>query len=500
MEEGRILAQYSIRSKQAYIFRTNAIREISGGSALITNAWDRLFDVAEKAGVICERSSVPFQGKDAFADGKGMVELFRGGGNETVLFRDEDTFRLVNAVFTKRLLEDCPGMVPLCVGVPVTGDYSADYSRLMQAADRAKRQMPLVAQAAMLPFSLMDRKTFQPVTRKGREGNAERSYSAEAYAKRQARLLTSDDPRAKALDSIVDADDGRSLLAIVHADGNNMGIKIRSFLNGETDYDIAVAKMRSFTKQTEQAFIQGPWKALEADEALSGKVIRRVVADGDDVTFLCDAHDALAFADRYLKAVSAYESGLKDSSGAPIRFSSCAGICVFHAHYPFSMAYSLAEDCCTQAKKPVHRSGKDEAWIDFHYIHSGLAEKLTAIRSRQETGARMARPWKAGEDGGQGIITVKQMQDLADILHSADTPVSRSRIKRIGAAVENDSVRAEGSRFPKAQKELALLYDRHPDVRARLEALFGTEPDALLKAFYDLYEVYDLWFRKAGED
>lgn len=481
--EQRYLAQYSIRSKQAYIFRTNAIVEISGGSALIHDAWDLLFQAAADVGVGSRRATETdrFSWDTAFSDGTGMVELFCGGGNDTVLFCDEETFRLVNAAFTRRLLEDCPGMVPLCVGISASGNYSEDYRSLMAAVDCAKRQMPQVSGNAMLPFSEMDRKTFLPVVRKDRA--RAQSYSAESDAKRVRASRLSGNVGETLLDRIVNREDGRSLLAIVHADGNNMGVKIRGYLREEACYDVAVEKMRRFTSETMKAFIDAPKRAISANEALKDKAIRWVVNDGDDVTLLCDAHDALDFAKCYLDAVSQYQcDDFCDGSGEPIRFSSCAGVCIFHAHYPFSMAYQLAEDACDSAKKPVHASGNDEAWLDFHYIHSGLAEGLNAIRDRQGMCGCIARPWRM--DGENSFAA--RMQNMAEILHGAG--VSRSRIKRIGAAVENG--------FAEAQTELALLYDRHPGVNDSLEKLFGTEENLLLRAFYDLYEVYDLWFIK----
>ena len=48
---GCVTALYDCRSKQEYIYRTNRIREISGGSELLANVYGMLFRAAEKKGL-----------------------------------------------------------------------------------------------------------------------------------------------------------------------------------------------------------------------------------------------------------------------------------------------------------------------------------------------------------------------------------------------------------------------------------------------------------------
>lgn len=115
-EESVILAQYTIRSKQEYIFRSNRLLDIVGGTEMIRDAFDWVFAAAEQEGVTCQPADVLFKlqaVQDAFAAGTlGMAELFRGGGNLTVLYRDRDTYLRVNRRFSRLVLENAPGMSP----------------------------------------------------------------------------------------------------------------------------------------------------------------------------------------------------------------------------------------------------------------------------------------------------------------------------------------------------------------------------------------------------
>lgn len=65
-----ILAQYTIRSKQEYIFRSNRLLDIVGGTEMIRDAFDWVFAAAEQEGVTCQPADVPFKlqaVQDAFA-------------------------------------------------------------------------------------------------------------------------------------------------------------------------------------------------------------------------------------------------------------------------------------------------------------------------------------------------------------------------------------------------------------------------------------------------
>ena len=245
-----VLAQYTIRSKQEYIFRSNRITEIIGASDNITKSWDILFDQADKvfgqsgtAGKKTQRiaDQTEFhmsETEKAFKEqALHMVELFRGGGNDTVLFDSRDNFEKVNKAFSRYLLEHYPGMIPMAVCCSCTGDYQHDYACLMQEADREKNCMISGQNDFILPFSMMDRNTFQPYSRVIYYKDSPVRLTDEAYSKRiPGQEISRKDQDVKLLDNMVTEKGQESLLAVVHADGNNMGIKIAEMLKGKTDY------------------------------------------------------------------------------------------------------------------------------------------------------------------------------------------------------------------------------------------------------------------------
>lgn len=228
-----VLAQYTIRSKQEYIFRTNRMVEIAGASENISQSWNILFNQADEIGKKLRRVSenIPFcmeEVKRLFDERKlNGIELFCGGGNDTVLYDSIETYLEVNKAFSRFLLENYPGMIPMAVACEYSGDYDKDYANLMKQSDIEKNKMISGQSDFILPFSMMDRTTFQPYSDIINIAGSSVRVTDEAKAKRKTGLkIREQDETVKLLDDLITKKGEESLLAVVHADGNNMGSKI----------------------------------------------------------------------------------------------------------------------------------------------------------------------------------------------------------------------------------------------------------------------------------
>ena len=495
-----VLAQYTIRSKQEYIFRTNRMVEIAGASENISQSWNILFTQADKMGKKLRRVSenTPFCMEDVkrlFDEQKlNGIELFCGGGNDTVLYDSIETYLEVNKVFSRFLLENYHGMIPMAVACEYSGDYDKDYANLMKQSDIEKNKMISGQSDFILPFSMMDRTTFQPYSDIINIAGSSVRVTDEAKAKRKAGLkIREQDETVKLLDDLITKKGEESLLAVVHADGNNMGSKISEMLTDKKDYDSCVNIMREFTADTAKAFGQSGLDAMqkcqqqlkeEYKDKYDEKVFffRKIIADGDDMTFVCNARFVMDYVRAYLEAVQNYNNkGEKEW-----RYSSCAGICIFHSHYPFARAYSLAEQACDSAKKNVHGECiKEESWIDFHYIHNGVGGDLEQIREYQGVTGCMARPWRIDTKANTDRKNYNTLQILADIMK--ENGVSRSDIKTIGSELEDS--------YSYGKFELNRVYGHHRNLKNEIkEKLKIDKEEDLLPIIYDLSEVYDLWF------
>lgn len=520
-----VLARYSIRSKQDFIFKTNRLLENVGASVMIADTFDFLFRCAKKCGIrfelakarnkhqmeLCGIPAPVFSRErvlNLFQQGElDMVELFTGGGNDTVLYRDMETCRRVNACYTMGVLKRFPGMIPLCVCCSPQNyagewNYKDAIDSLNRLEEDEKNRMVPGRGRLALPFSQMDRTTFQPLYTRVRIGDTPRWFSEESWVKdHTGREDVKTEEETRLLDKLVTEKGEESLLAIVHADGNNMRVKVLNKLQGNTDFDFCVNSMRRFTLDIDNAFRISGKGALEKKrdelrERLSEKknamfFVRWMVMDGDDATFICNVRYAKELTEAYLRGVSEYHG---DSGEV---YSACAGICIFHSHYPFIRAYHLAEDACRSAKNKLHeiaadtnRRSLEQGWLDFHCQQSGAGGDLKELRKVHQTETCMARPWMVcGEGLEKEQKSLERLDALAEVLRKYK--VSRSAIKNFGPVYETD--RDQG----KLNWE-RICYQK-PGLRGDAEAVFK-EKDALMSALYDLSEIYDLWYRKGGEN
>lgn len=186
--------------------------------------------------------------------------------------------------------------------------------------------------------------------------------------------------------------EGDEYVAIVHIDGNNMGVKF----NGCKTLQERKKKSLEISRKTRDAFnhlikdISSDKEWEKMSEFLDLKTylpIRPIIIGGDDITFVCPAKIAVIFAKKFMDNLYGDKNdpnGEKDGG-----FSSCAGIVIIPTKYPFFRAYQLAEELCGSAKKESRQDtkGKGSSWLDFAILHGEQEASLEQIRQSEYKGA-----------------------------------------------------------------------------------------------------------------
>ena len=269
-----------------------------------------------------------------------------------------------------------------------------------------------------------------------------------------------------------------SLVGIVFVDGNSIGQRItdwvRECANKKMDDGIFCAEFQrmsralnnsmndvieelidrvrrniNWDKERRRYVLNGRYGEFELYSNKSNDILslpfRPIINGGDDLTFICDGRIALDL------AVTAIESfGSRQIPGLG-NVSACAGVNIVHSHTPVIRAYRLAEELCNNAKKRIRTLEEKsislqgaEAAIDWHIARTGTLESLEDIRKRQyerhypEAFTLTLRPYILGEPtvpkpgtwywlrdevlGGQGFLSpawqkrwnkVKRLPELA---------------------------------------------------------------------------------------
>jgi hypothetical protein len=194
-----------------------------------------------------------------------------------------------------------------------------------------------------------------------------------------------------------------SYIAVVHIDGNQMGMRIKKYIQQNSpDNRSLIDAQRKFSNSIEKTAQEVLKKttgllvnAIKPDEKGSKKIagtielrenkipFRPIVLGGDDLTFASDGRLGLTLASYYLRESS--KKNLVDKKPFYCR----AGVAVIKTRFPFARGYALAEELCASAKKRIAElrdPGEDDATVmDWHFAAGGLLEDLEAIRKREYT-------------------------------------------------------------------------------------------------------------------
>lgn len=552
------LAMYDVRGKQEYIFKTNKLKEIVGGSCIIRDCFkEYLFPSAEeymrrkakKEGIplsddeVCgiynyndsekepeyiseinkgkEFSQKAFermmQDEKCAARYAGEV-VYEGGGNFFVLYKDKETCIEINKIFTRKLLKELYTLKVLCTYIELENglvNFIEDRKKLYEKHRISEAEESVICPVNTLPFVQVDEVTSLPLTKYNE--NTRKKVSTEAEAKLAKHLdVYNEKYGEKDLDKLVTRKGEESLLAVVYIDGNNMGAKVQNVLGTETSYDQCVKKLRETSEFIQKNYVEDRIKDIDQmleEKAKKGKKKagkRLVVFAGDEINLICNARDAYDIAKTYLKGL--YQVSWKDSIEP---CSACAGIAIFHSHAPYAQAYKVAEECCESGKtrmkkleKAREKEGKSKevCYIDVHYCQKGIGMSLDDIREK-EVGGLISKPWLLDMEDEKNTtskmpedITIMEIEKVVEALQMIE---SRTNVKDLAVAAKL----SEGAFNLEMRRIYAHQSDE--DIKRRMKEIFvqedreefGQKYKKYRKMIYDIVIVYDLWFRKEeGEE
>lgn len=552
------LAMYDVRGKQEYIFKTNKLKEIVGGSCIIRDCFkEYLFPSAEeymrrkakKEGIplsddaVCgiynyndsenepeyiseinkgkEFSQKAFermmQDEKCAARYAGEV-VYEGGGNFFVLYKDKETCIEINKIFTRKLLKELYTLKVLCTYIELENglvNFIEDRKKLYEKHRISEAEESVICPVNTLPFVQVDEVTSLPLTKYNE--NTRKKVSTEAEAKLAKHLdVYNEKYGEKDLDKLVTRKGEESLLAVVYIDGNNMGAKVQNVLGRETSYDQCVKKLRETSEFIQKNYVEDRIKNIDQmleEKAKKGKKKagkRLVVFAGDEINLICNARDAYDIAKTYLKGL--HQVSWKDSTEP---CSACAGIAIFHSHAPYAQAYKIAEECCESGKtrmkkleKAREKEGKSKevCYIDVHYCQKGIGMSLDDIREK-EVGGLISKPWLLDMEDEKNTtskmpedITIMEIEKVVEALQMIE---SRTNVKDLAVAAKL----SEGAFNLEMRRIYAHQSDE--DIKRRMKEIFvqedreefGQKYKKYRKMIYDIVIVYDLWFRKEeGEE
>ncbi len=383
-----ILTIYDISGIQSFIFATNKLKEIIGASIIVNKILHReiprLFGEAEDDWA---ENEFTFDSHDK------TKTIYIGGGNALVMYDSPETERNMTRKLQERFFHLAGGGIRLC-SASIEADLSLtlkeNQARLMPilAENKYRTSNPLAARG--ISINAHDNQTFEPLLLFDKVYSSHTTYcKLNAYKEGHKTAFSELMPDNRKLIFVKDIDfykkeDKEKFLAVIHIDGNTMGIRIREFvdkLKGNLIDDLNQLKTLSAEingkfKNALSKTISELYSNTDNDEIL----FRPIIADGDDITVICAGSDAFNVVSTFIRNLEA--ENLTDN----MAFTVGAGIAFVKFGYPFYDAYEIAEQCCKNAKvKTLSREQQYKSSIDFQICYSGITTDISHYRARYFT-------------------------------------------------------------------------------------------------------------------
>ncbi|GHU34177.1 hypothetical protein FACS1894105_00490 [Clostridia bacterium] len=375
-----ILAIYDLSGIQSYVFATNKLREMIGASEIIHKAL--FMNIPQLLG---ENEDEWITSPFTFTDKSRTVYI--GGGNALVAFTSDAEYKRVTRELQKRIFEQAGGALKLCSAYIVADDTKSlaeNQKILMDKLDKNKRVTPAVSTAPCFSINEYDNITFEPVLLFDNRYTTRSEYlKNEAY---KAYIKSADASRFTTdVDDFKKTGESKNYVAVIHIDGNTMGMQIRNFVQNlpvEAGQIANLDKLKLLSSEINKKFedvltetINGMYGS--GDDKI---LFRRIIADGDDITVICEAEKAIDFVAKFCDNLTP----IVIKPNTVIKVTAGAGIAFVKLGFPFYLAYEFAEQCCKNAKKEtISRdcSGDNaKSSFDYQMIYGGITGDIPDFR------------------------------------------------------------------------------------------------------------------------
>ena len=394
-----VLCILDTRQIQKFMFRSNAYVDTLGGSDLMTHILDDAIrfalshiDPPLKEGEydlsLNEDAPIPF-----FEDRGVIFQLMiNAAGNAMFIARSGALAQNIIRKISRYYLDHAYSLNLAAAAVLKTDNFGHDIFELYRKLNNIKTSAVVSNPLGALPVIMKENRTGEPVIKRDETYGDYISRSSlirRQEAARRGQIVGLDELGATR------GSDGKLYRAVLHVDGNNVGIMLGRMMQQTRDYQKGIRMRRRINNNLKAQYAQIVHDTIarlmdyhaeihrgKRDFARDFQVIH---ASGDDVNCMCSADLAFPFINYFYENLKC--AFLADMDGRRIPLYCCAGICFAVDDAQFHAAFKMAQDCCDNAKTVAKlqknlRDGLAGNWIDFIICESSHFQNLALLRER----------------------------------------------------------------------------------------------------------------------
>lgn len=394
MENKKYLYGAAIQGIQGFIFKTNKLKEIVGGSEIVERICTELF----------------YKTADIFKPEEDKNIILSAAGNIKYIFEDKQKCEDFVRIFPKDVMNYAPGITISQAVVPFIGDDFSNEIQLLE--DKLKSQRNKVPLTTEIGFMALER-----ARRTGGVGvdyvNNEVVDSSIHVKMEASNNLSLFQKMAgfkpKFSEIAFDIEDiskygNNSWIAVIHADGNGLGqilqshgkdlVQNKKFATFSKAIDDAT---KNAVKNAFEVVVKHDYDARIVTQPKMRYPIRPIVIGGDDLTVIIRADLAFEFTKVFLKSFEEVSASLFTSIGIKEfeqGLTACAGIAFIKESYPLHYGLHLAEQLCVDAKNKVRIESSPGILADpkygqmpksalaFYKVQDSFVEDLKVLKER----------------------------------------------------------------------------------------------------------------------
>lgn len=419
----------TISSIQDYIFKTNKLKEIIGGSLIIDK--------------VCSSEYLKEHIKDYNEDNL----LLNAAGKVKYKFESKEKCQSFLSSYIRDVNQTAPG---LKINYAIAKNENKNQLDQLILIQKNKPNYSIDHQWMVFQKS---RRTGLPVVKKIKDEYLDKIQTAklEAYGDSKSsplfkeilkNLTLKESNLIEKFEDFTESND--NWMAIIHADGNGIGNLIddyNAFLKQENpnDENTILKEQKEFSKNLQKIMAAALSTAIDKLKIKEEATIpiRPIILGGDDLTIVMEAKYAVQFTRDYLASFEekSREHLSNSFDGFARGITSCAGICFLKKKFPIHYGNKLANVLCKEAKRVSKQLQKDKkipSSLLFHVNQSSFISESyeQLIESDYKIGSAYrldGGPYFLESSNHNEFRTINDLLEKSELLSKDETPTSSIR-------------------------------------------------------------------------